>query len=310
VFNCSVFLNKAINEVMRQTYSNIELIIVDDQSTDDSFLIANKFVSDTCKVIQQKNAGAAVARNTGLKFASGTYIQFLDADDYISADKIEKQVEALADRINVIAVCNYASFINDGEIKGLKSVDQSSFIYSSNNPSDFLINLLGANGKESNFIQTNCWLIPRAIIDKSGPWRNYRCPDDDGEFFSRVILSSEKIIYVPDILNFYRRQNNDYKLSSNSSKKYVQNTLLSIDLKFKYLKSIHSSSKLNMAFAKQYFDFAVYNYPSNILFSKIAFRKYKQLNQKVVLPLLGGKCVEMFIKIFGWRFVRLLKYYL
>lgn len=309
VFNCSTFLKKSLQEVMKQTYLNIEIIVIDDESSDDSFLIAKKFESDTCKVFKQKNAGAAVARNTGLKYASGTYIQFLDADDFLSADKIEKQISALSGRINVIAVCSYASFLNDDEINGLKSFDQSSFIYSSDSSSDFLINLLGANGTSSNFIQTNCWLVPRAIIDKSGPWRNYKCPDDDGEFFSRVILASEGIVYVPNILNFYRRKNSIDKLSSNLNNKYVQNTLLTIDLKYQYLVAKHNSLNLNKVFARQYLDFAVYNYPLNKLFSNIALKRYSKFKQRVDLPLLGGKWIEMAKTIFGWRIIRLLKHY-
>ena len=309
VFNCSAFLEKSLEVVMLQTYVNIEIIIVDDESTDDSFIIAKKFESDNCIVIQQKNAGAAVARNTGLKIASGFYIQFLDADDYLSVDKIEMQVSALVGRVNEIAVCSYVSFENDDEIVSLKAIDQSPFIYSSMSPTDFLINLLGGNGTDCNFVQTNCWLVPRSVIDKSGPWRNYRCPDDDGEFFTRVLLASEGIVFVPDILNFYRRKYNEYKLSSNLNKKYVQNTLLTIDLKYQYLKAKLTSSKLNKAFAKQYLDFAVYNYPLNIVFSNIAFKRYEQLNQKVVLPLLGGKWIEISKRIFGWRIIRLLKHY-
>ena len=310
VYNAATFLVGSIESILKQTYPNIELIIIDDSSTDESFAIAKSFEGASVKVLKQKNAGAAVARNTGLGVATGTYIQFLDVDDYLTIDKIEKQMAELAGRINVIAVCNYASFINDDEIEGLKADDQSSFIYSSDCPSDFLINLLGGYGNDSNFIQTNCWLTPRAIIDKSGFWRNYRCPDDDGEFFSRVILNCEGIIYVPLILNFYRRQNNDFKLSTNSTKKYVQNTLLTIDLKYQFLQLKHSSLALERAFAKQYLDYAIFNYPLYTIFSKISLKRYIQFNQKVELPILGGKFIEFVKLIFGWRFVRLLKYYL
>ena len=309
VYNAASILVGSIKSILKQTYPNIELIIIDDSSTDESFAIAKSFEGDAVKVLQQKNAGAAVARNTGLAVATGTYIQFLDVDDYLTVDKIEKQMAELAGRINVIAVCNYASFINDDEIEGLKADDQSSFIYSSDIPSDFLINLLGANGFSSNFIQTNCWLVPRAIIDKSGPWRNYKCPDDDGEFFSRVILASKGIVYVPNILNFYRRQNSIDKLSSNLNNKYVQNTLLTIDLKYQYLVAKHNSLNLNKAFARQYLDFAVYNYPLNKLFSNIALKRYSKFKQHVDLPLLGGKWIEMAKWIFGWRIIRLFKHY-
>ena len=308
VYNCGAFLKRSLEAVLQQTYLNKEIIIVDDASSDDSFAIAKTFESATFKVIQQKNSGAAVARNTGLQYATGTYIQFLDADDYLSADKIEKQVAALAGSLNKVAVCNYTSFTNDEEIASIKTTDQSSFIYNSISPEDFLINLWGGNGA-SNFIQTNCWLVPIDLIKKAGNWRNYRCPDDDGEFFARVLLASEGIVYVPGIMNYYRRANTAHKLSANPNKKYIQNTLLNIDLKYQYLKTKSNDKRVEKAFAKQYLDFAVHNYPNQKILSTIALKRYKKMNQPADLPLLGGRFVEIMKLVFGWKLARYIKYF-
>lgn len=309
-YNCADYLKKSIETVLQQTYVNKEIIIVDDSSTDDSYAIAKGFENQGVIIIQQPNAGAAVARNKGLAYASGEYIQFLDADDFLSPDKIERQVAALAGDTSRVAVCNYVSFIEDKEIKETMIYpDQSSFIYSSDNPINFLINLWGGNGP-SNFIQTNCWLVPRNIINKAGYWRKYRCPDDDGEFFSRVLLASAGIVYVTGIMNFYRRQKNEHKLSSNPNRKYVQNTLLSIDLKYKYLKQKSDSEKIDSAFAKQYLDFAIYNYPQYAVLSEIALRRFKKMNQKATVPLLGGKLIESIKNLFGWKAARFIKFYL
>jgi hypothetical protein len=89
----------------------------------------------------------------------------------------------------------------------------------------------------------------------------------------------------------------------------VQNTLLTIDLKYQYLVAKHNSLNLNKAFARQYLDFAVYNYPLNKLFSNIALKRYSKFKQHVDLPLLGGKWIEMAKWIFGWRIIRLFKHY-
>lgn len=299
-----------MNSVLQQTYPDLEIIVVDDESTDGSYEIACRYEPKGIKVIRQKNAGAAAARNTGLSVATGDYIQFLDADDFLSVDKIEKQVTALEAQKNKVAVCNYINFVNDDELKqNIQPEDQSRFIYSSDHPAEFLVNLFGGKG-ESNFIQTNCWLVPRSVINKSGGWRDYRCPDDDGEFFTRVLLASEGIVYVPGVFNYYRRDVRDNKLSANANQKYIQNTLLTIDLKHEYLKKVAESEKLQKAFAKQYLDFAIYNYPLHKKFSMIALKRYKKMNQKAELPLLGGRVTELTKVIFGWKAAQLLRFYL
>jgi glycosyltransferase involved in cell wall biosynthesis len=308
VYNAEDFLHQSITSLLQQTYTNKEIIIVDDSSKDNSYTIAKKFESENIKVLRQPNAGAAVARNTGIAHSTGDYIQFMDVDDFLSNDKIEKQLTTLASVRSKVAVCNYISFFDGQDLNSLKPGDQSSFIYNSDDPAEFLLNLWGANG-ESNFIQTNSWLIPRTIIEKSGNWRSYRCPDDDGEFFTRVLLSSEGVIYVPGVYNYYRRTTRENKLSGNTNKKYLQNTLLTIDLKFLYIQRLRSDEKIRAAFARQYLDYAVFNYGLQNVLSAIAYRKYKDLNYGVKLPKFGGKIVNLFTKLFGWKVARRFQFF-
>ncbi len=310
IYNNALYLKKCIEKLLRQTYSSIEIILIDDGSLDESYQIAKAFESKKCMVVQQQNAGAAVARNTGLKIATGRYIQFMDADDFISDDKIEQQVRALAGAEDKVAVCNYVEFSDDSELTDdLKPTNQSSFIFSSNNTPDFLLNLWIGNN-DLNFIQTNCWLVPRALIEKAGHWRQYRCPDDDGEFFTRVLLSASAVVYVPGIYNFYRRGIAGINLSKSAGKKHLQNNLLTISLKHDYI-SAHTQNKIvQKAIAKQYLDYAVFTYPLHKILSAIAYKRYTMLNEKVPLPQLGGNMIELVKFIFGWRTARLIKHYL
>ncbi|EIJ6032566.1 glycosyltransferase family 2 protein [Acinetobacter baumannii] len=94
-FNSAEYISKTIQSVLLQTYDDWEMIIVDDCSTDNSVNIINDFVSidSRIKLIQlQKNSGAAVARNTGIQYAQGRFIAFLDSDDSWNDRKLEKQV--------------------------------------------------------------------------------------------------------------------------------------------------------------------------------------------------------------------------
>ncbi|HLP36090.1 glycosyltransferase family 2 protein [Lacibacter sp.] len=310
VYNCGKSLHRTMQSVLAQTYQPLEVILVDDGSTDNSYVLAKEYEGSHVQVLQQKNAGAAVARNTGVANASGVYIQFLDAGDVLSTTKIEEQVEALAAQPKKVAVCNYKQFTNDEELVNGIYPDQSSFIYSSNDPQDFLIDLWGGKGN-LHFIQTNCWLVPKSVIEKAGGWRAYRCPDDDGEFFARVLLASEGVVYVPGVYNYYHIEpEGGNQLSRNRNKKYLQNTLLTIDLKHQYLLQKGPHPLLAKAMAAQYLQFAVDMYPAQNLLSAIAYKRYRALNEPAPLPVLGGSLFEFIKQVFGWRTARLIRYYL
>ncbi len=96
VFNCEKFIKETIESVLSQTYSNIEIVLVDDCSKDNSKNIISSFEDERVRYfLQEKNMGAGVARNRALEEAKGQYVAFLDADDLWEKDKIEKQLKVL-----------------------------------------------------------------------------------------------------------------------------------------------------------------------------------------------------------------------
>ena len=94
-FNSAQWLGKTVESALAQTWPEKEIIVVDDGSTDGSLALARHFESQGVRVATQSNAGAAAARNTGLKIARGDYLQFLDADDLLAPDKLERQIRRL-----------------------------------------------------------------------------------------------------------------------------------------------------------------------------------------------------------------------
>lgn len=104
------FVSTAIDSCLSQTYSNIEIIVIDDGSTDDTHNILTKYIdSKEINYIYQYNRGLSGARNTGLKIANGEYIQFLDADDTINPQKIQLQVDYLTTHPEHIGV--YSDYV-------------------------------------------------------------------------------------------------------------------------------------------------------------------------------------------------------
>ena len=93
-FNVEKWIADAIKSAIAQSWRRTEVVIVDDGSTDATLAIARRFASKKVVVLTQKNQGAAIARNRALELCQGKYIQWLDADDLLSPDKIERQMEA------------------------------------------------------------------------------------------------------------------------------------------------------------------------------------------------------------------------
>ena len=105
VFNGSKFLAEAIESVLRQTHQPVELIVVDDGSTDDSAQIANSF--QEVRYLYQENQGVSVARNTGIAVTQGSFVAFLDADDRWDDNKLRLQVNYLLANPNTGYVLSY-----------------------------------------------------------------------------------------------------------------------------------------------------------------------------------------------------------
>lgn len=103
-YNCSQFVDESINSIMNQTYSNIELIIVDDNSTDNTRVILEKWKKTYPQInliFNSKNTGPANARNIAIRMASGKYLAIMDADDISMPERIEKQVNFMEENAEI-----------------------------------------------------------------------------------------------------------------------------------------------------------------------------------------------------------------
>lgn len=114
VYNTEKFLVRCFESVINQTYKNLEIIVVNDGSTDESLKICENYARKDSRIIllNQKNGGHSVARNNALKYVSGKYIGFVDSDDYIQLDMYEKMI-ALMKKYNLDAVMCGFNIIDD-----------------------------------------------------------------------------------------------------------------------------------------------------------------------------------------------------
>lgn len=125
VHNSSKYLKKCLDSVINQTYRNIEIIVVDDKSTDNSIELIENINDERIKIIKLKeNVGVACARNKGIQEANGDFICFLDSDDYWNLDKIEKQVSFILENNYAFIYSGYV-FLKNNKIKNVVHVPKS-----------------------------------------------------------------------------------------------------------------------------------------------------------------------------------------
>ena len=108
VYNVEKYLDKCIQSILGQTYSNIELLLIDDGSTDSSGAICDKYVTQDSRVrvFHKSNEGVSAARNWGLDNAKGEWIAFVDADDWIDSDMYERMYNAAVQNQTDMVSCD------------------------------------------------------------------------------------------------------------------------------------------------------------------------------------------------------------
>lgn len=132
-YNAEKYIKRCMESVNNQTYKNIEHIIIDDGSTDDTSIICDEFAkkNDRVKVIHKKNEGVSIARNIGIELATGDYILFADADDWLENSMCEKMIQAAQKNKSDIVICEYYHFYDKNGKRNhikLEEFDDVSFV--------------------------------------------------------------------------------------------------------------------------------------------------------------------------------------
>lgn len=253
-YNAEIWLKETIESAFSQTWQNKEIIIVDDGSIDNSLMIARQYESNRVRVIAQENKGGCAARNKALECAQGDYIQWLDADDILAPDKIEKQIRVARTIANpkVLLSCAWGKFY----YRYWKSKFIPDSLWRELNPVEWLI----AKFSEDCWMSNSAWLVSRALTELAGPWDERLSMDQDGEYFCRVISKSDNVVFVPEAREYVRRSNLT-SVSRTRSRRAIESHFLSRTLCIRYLLSIEKSQRTKRACVMLLQNSLAYYYP-------------------------------------------------
>lgn len=310
-FNSGEYLAETIRSALAQTWPNKEIIVVDDGSTDNSLIIAKSFADPAIRIFEQENKGASAARNKGLLEASGEYIQFLDADDLLSPDKIELQINLLKGKNLAIANCGTVYFFN-GSDPYVNQPVREWYCDGSTDNVEFLTRLYGGGligPAYGGMIAVHAWLCPKTIIDKAGKWNEELSTDDDGEFFCRVILSASEILYSDKALCYYRKFNSNRSLSAANDYRASKSLLASTHLKAKHVLTKTSGDKARLALSRLYYEHTWSFYPRYPDLALEAEKHAKALFPNFPLKPFNSGINLWLSKVLGWKAVRYLQYF-
>lgn len=195
VYNAEKYLQECVDSILTQTLSDLELILVDDGSTDSSPALCDQYAAQDArvKVIHKSNGRAASARNAGLRAATGEYVAFVDSDDWISPDMYEKMLQTGAD----VTLCDYVRFQGEKEFPFTQPNVAAGF-YDKTQIRKKIYPHSVMDGIEYPITISNCvMLIKRDIITRNQLfYREDILISEDAPFGSEVLYCADSFAYL------------------------------------------------------------------------------------------------------------------
>ena len=292
-YNKGEYLKECLDSVTSQGEIVKEIIIVDDHSDDNSWEIlldySNRF--DYVKIFKNPKKGAQSARNYGFLKSSGKYIQWLDSDDILGSNKIEKQAIVLEQKNTLsVAFCGWSHFsenINEG-------IPRESKIWKDyQNPINWLIDAWSSG----NMLVPSCWLVPQRICAQL-TWNETILKNQDGLYFFDVLMKSQELVFSSGVLIYYRKPG-----KTNVSQRQGEKPTRSVLRSYKHYEKIlerKDNKTVRDALAINYLSFIYSISPDFKEMQREAYQSVEKLNLSK-LPLVGGSKFQIFQKLFGFR---------
>lgn len=290
-YNAEKYIKETIESVLNQSWPNLEIIVVNDGSSDNTSLIAEGYVKNGIKLITQNNKGQDAALNNGYKHSNGAYIKFMDSDDLINPEMVAIQMRVLNGSEEHVAYGEWARFYNDQpELADFTKLDY----WKDMAPLDFL-----TSRPEGVMLQCGIMLVPRILIDRAGLWDERLVHFNDTEFFGRVLLHSKGVKFTEGAKLFYRSAQSG-SLSALRNHKFYECTLFATNLIADQLLAVEDSYRIRKLISNTYLNQYYQIYPRFRDLTVLLEEKIALYGVGTEKP--GGGTIFKIIKVLvGWK---------
>lgn len=200
VYNVAEYLPRCLDSICNQTYQNLEIILVDDGSTDNSLQICNQYAAKDKRitVIHQENGGLSAARNTGVDHMHGEFFTFIDSDDWISLDYCQVLLDLINQTNADVSTANYVLAYEDGSQSPYHALNETKMFSGFEDLFEFGLK-----------VHHTAWLkLYRSSICGSLRFNPYYSLSEDLDFYFRLCQTIHSLAYTPKSLLYYFQRNN------------------------------------------------------------------------------------------------------
>lgn len=244
-YNVGDYISECIESLLSQTYKKLEIIIVNDGSTDNTQSIIEAYQQKNCniKCINILNKGVSVARNVALKYAKGEFVIFIDPDDFLNNEMLEKMIRKMRETDSDVAICGYVKYFNEKCFENIFFNIDSNKIYNSYEILDLLL-----KQRVKGFLWNK--LFKRKDLEKVNfEFEEGRYIQDYFPVFKQLV-NSDRVVFIDEPLYYYRQRETsitgkknekiliDYFYAINSILNYIDKNNLNVNEKsFKRFKA-------------------------------------------------------------------------
>lgn len=296
-FNAANYIGDTISCLLAQTYLNLEIIVVDDHSTDATTDILKTFNDARLKLFANPKKYAASARNFAYKNSKGEYIIFFDADDLIEKDFIEKQVEKLGEDENSVIVSNWGRFYNNE----LSNYVEDTYIIKKDLTYEEWI--LAYWSKVKHTTPPGRMAMSRQLIEKTPLWDETLTLNDDFQFFNEIFFHCNMIRFNPTTF-YYRSGING--LSNKIGEKFYESSFKALKRGIELAKKKYPNSPhLELCYANMLKNMEYEVYPI-INLTKLV-KKEQQMLPAATFKFPAGGVTQILITLLGWKLTKRIK---
>ena len=298
-YNVESYIKDALQSALAQTYRDLEIVVVDDGSTDRTASIIKGFDDPRVRYIHQANAGQSAAINHGVDVSTGRYIKILDADDWIAPQHIAAQVAVISDTQSCIASCRWGYFVSDFHQPAVnKEVTNASY----EDPMEWIVDSLT---RDEGMMGGWMWLIPRDIWRKAGGYDTRLSLNNDFHFSINLLLASAGVRFASEATYSYRKLPGG-SLSGSRGRRAMESAFLTTELGTQLLIQRENSDRIRTICADRFQQWLFQFYPQ---FPDLVEQTQARIEDfgGSDLQLAGGRLAAVLRPLIGWKGVRRLQ---